>query len=151
MDVGQLFGLVAGLFFLALGLSAAWAALRALSEDDAAGLSGRVFRALTATTFLVGFPLLLGVLWFLNADARAHGGGESGIMSRGMGLTVLFVFGGLGLVGTWLSAITLGFVGAVVVKQLRPVPAALVMLAVVSGAPVLFALTAAVQAMAAHR
>lgn len=145
MDVGQFFGLVGGAYFLVLGLAAAWTVMRALSDGDVAGLSGRVFWALTKTTLFAGFPALLGVLWLLNADAQAHGG-SSGIMSRGMGLTVLFVFGALGLVGTWVSAITLGFIGALVVRQLRPLPGALVMLGFISGAPVLFALTTALQA-----
>ena len=151
MDGGQLFGLIGGAYFFVLGAFAAWTAMRAVSEEDAEGLSGRVFRSLTKTTLCCGLPALLSVLWFLNDDARARGGGDSGIMSRGMGLTVLFVVGALGLLGTWVGAITLGFIGSAVVKTLRPLPAALVMLGFISGAPVLLALTTAVQAGLAPR
>jgi hypothetical protein len=146
MDVGQFLGMVVGAYFFVLGAFAAWTVMRALSDGDGARLAGRVYLTLTKTTFFVGFPALLGALLLLNAEAS--GDGHSGIMSRGMGLTVLFAIGALGLLGAWVSAITLGLVGSLVVKNLAPLPAALVMFGFVSGAPVLFALTTALQAFA---
>lgn len=76
-------------------------------------------------------------------------------MSKNMGFFVLFLFGSLGLLALWIGAITLGFVGSAVARNLRPMVGAGVVFLFISGAPLLTALTAAAsaaqQALQRHR
>lgn len=144
MDVGDFFGRIIGVYFFVLGAFAAMAAAQALEDDDAEGLPSRVFKSLTKTTFFLGFPGLIGVLLFLNSQTT--GSGNSGIMSKNMGFFVLFLFGALGLVGLWVGAIVMGFIGSAIAKSLRPMVGALVVFAFISGAPVFTALVSVVTA-----
>jgi predicted ATPase len=51
----------------------------------------------------------------------------------------------------WLAAITLGFVGTALVRNMRPMAAAGTLFLIVSGAPILMALTTAVTAETRER
>lgn len=144
MDVGQLFALLIGTYFLLLAGFAAITAARALEEDDRAGLPVRVFWSLTKTTGLLGFPGLIALLAFLNSQSGPGQG--SGIMSKDMGFFVLFLFGSLGLLGSWVGAITLGFIGSAIARNLRPLVGAGVLFLFVAGAPLSMALVTGVTA-----
>lgn len=141
MDVGQLFSLVIGVYFLLLAGFAAITTARALEEEDRAGLALRVFASLTKTTVFLGLPALIAVLIFLNSESAPGQG--SGIMSKDMGLFVLFLVGALGLFALWVGAITLGFIGAAVTRNLRPMVGAGVIFLFIAGAPLFTALTTA--------
>lgn len=134
MEVGQLFAFVIGAYFLLLAGFAAITAAQALEEDDGAGLPMRVFWSLTKTTLFLGLPMLIGVLIFMNSEAK---GGDSGIMSKGMGLFVLFLLGALGLLGLWIASITMGFLGAALTRNMQPMVGAAVLFFFISGAPLL--------------
>ena len=136
MDVGQLFGLLISVYFLLLAGFAAIAAASALEEGDGAGLAKRVFWSITRTTIFLGVPGLIGVLVFLSSDA-GHGSGDNGIMSKNMGLFVLFFAGMLGLFALWVGSITLGFLGAALARNLRPMVGAALFFFLISGAPLL--------------
>ncbi len=135
MDVGQLFALLLSIYFVLLAGFAAITTATALEEGDSAGLARRVFWSLTKTTLFLGFPGLIGLLMFLSSESGA--GSDSGIMSKNMGLFVMFFFGSLGLLALWVGSITLGFLGAAVTRNLRPTVAAGVLFVLVSGAPLL--------------
>lgn len=145
MDAGQLFGLIGGVYFLLLGGFAAITAAQALEEGDGAGLGMRVFRSLTKTTLFLGVPTLIAVIALLAHESRGGGGG---IMSRDLGLFVLFFAGLLGLLVLWTGSITMGFVGAAVARNLSPWGGALAIFLFVGGAPVLMS---AVTSFHAHQ
>lgn len=138
MDPGSMMAFGCAAYFLLLGGFAALATARALEEGDAEGLARRVFVSLTRTTFLLGLPGLIAFLAFLNSESRGQGGG---IMSRDMGLFVLFVLGFLGLFAIWTAAITMGFVASLAVKTMKPRIGAAVMVAFLAAAPSLAAMT----------
>lgn len=144
MDVGQLFSILLAGYFLLLAGFAALTTAQALEQDDGANLPMRVFWSLTKTTLFLGFPALIGVLVFLNSESV--GSGNSGIMSKNMGFFVLFLFGSLGLLGLWVGAITLGFIGSAVARNLRPLVGAGVVFVFITGAPLFMALVTAVTA-----
>lgn len=145
MDVGQLFALSIGVYFLLLAGFAAITTAQALEEDDGAGLPMRVFWSLTKTTAFLGFPALIAMLVFLNSESTPGQG--SGIMSKDMGFIVLFIFGALGLVALWVGSITLGFIGTAVARNLRPLVGAGVLFLFVGGAPVFMAAVTAATAL----
>lgn len=137
-DPGQLFASLAGGYFFLLASFAAITTAQALEEDDGAGLPRRVFWSLTKSSLFLGLPGLIGFLMFLNHDAGGRGGG--GIMSKDTGLFLLFLAGCGGLVLLWLCAITLGFIGSTVVRNMRPMAGAGLLFLFVCGAPVLSSL-----------
>ena len=142
MDPGQAFGLVGGIYYLLLGGFAAITTAEALEEGDAAGLGTRVFRSVSKTTVFLGVPTLIGMLALLASESRGDGGG---IMSRDMGLFVLFLVGALALLFLWCGAVAMGFLGVALARRLRPGVGALTVFLCVSAGPLFMATIATVQ------
>lgn len=120
MDVGHFFSLVAEACFFATSLALAFTVMRARAEEDEE-LPSRLFRTTQRMAVFVWLPTLLGVLWVLFNDGRAHR--NSGIMSGQMAFVVLFTLGALALMMVWVSTVVLAFISASLVRQSRPLPA----------------------------
>ena len=152
MDVGQWMAAVAAAY---LCLPAAFAALttaRYLSNDLGDELGNAIFRSVTKTTVFIGLPTVIGFLVFLNADAS--GSGSGGMMSRNMGLFILFMIGAFGLAAVWVGTLVMGFIGAAVARRMQPLVGAAVVFAFCTGGVPLFAalyvVTAQAEAMKRH-
>jgi hypothetical protein len=130
----QLLSNAVALYFLLLAGFAAIAAVTAIQDGERAKVGEVVFWSLTKTSIFLGVPALIGFLVFLNSQSTGDGGG--GIMSRNMGLFVLFFLGSLGLLVLWVGGIIVGFVGAALARNLPPLAAGAVVFGAVCFAPV---------------
>ncbi len=153
LDPVTLFASAVGIYFLLLAGFAAITTAQALEEDDRVGLPMRVYWSLTKTTLFLGLPALIALLILVRANAGPGQG--SGIMTNDTAVFVFFFVGALGLLIAWLGAITLGFVGSAIARNLPPTLGAGVLFLIVCGAPALIAVTtvatAAAQKRSGHR
>lgn len=134
MHLGNPFGTAISVYLTLVAGFAAIAATNAIEEDDRPNLPARVGRSVTLTSLFLGAPAVIILLLVLSAGP----GGNSGIMSKEMGLCFLGVIGLGGVFVAWLGSYVLGMLGGIVAKNLPALAAgAVVFLFTSGGAPLM--------------
>lgn len=139
MQVENPIGTAVSVYVTLIAGFAAITASTAIEEDDRENLPRRVGRSVTKTSLALGVPALLAFLYLLLSESKP---GSAGIMSRELGVCILFVIGLAGVFGVWLGTFVMGLLGGAVAKNLGALPAALVVFLFTSGgAPLMLVLT----------
>jgi hypothetical protein len=135
MHLGNPIGTAISVYLTLVAGFAAIAATNAIEEDDRPNLPARVGRSVTLTSLFLGAPAVIILLLVLSSGSK---GGNSGIMSKEMGLCFLGVIGLGGVFVAWLGSYVLGMLGGVVAKNLPALGAgAVVFLFTSGGAPLM--------------
>jgi hypothetical protein len=137
LDVGQVIGGAISAWLSIIAGFAAISATRAAEEDDRQNMTARVSRTVSFSTLGLGCLGLVGAI-----VALYSGGTDSGMMTRGGLSFFMVIFGLAGVIGLWVGALVMGFVGCAVAKNLPPLLAGLAVFACTSlGAPAFFVLS----------
>jgi hypothetical protein len=137
LDVGQVIGGAVSAWLSIIAGFAAITATRAAEEDDRQNMAARVSRTVSFSTLGLGCLAVLGAVVALYTF-----GSEGGMMSLGGLSFFMVIFGLAGVIGLWVGALVMGFVGCAVAKNLPPLLAGLAVFACTSlGAPAFFVLS----------
>lgn len=138
MPIEAILGSAANVYLMLIAAFAARTAWVAVQQDDRENLSSRVGSSVTLANLVLGLPALLGFLSLLLHESKP---GAGGIMSREMGVCILFVIGLVGVLAVWFATFVMGKVGAAIARNVDAVAAAAVVFVFTSaGAPLMLVL-----------